>query len=30
MAVWVRHDHRTEFSIMRLFFEESGTGFEDR
>ena len=24
MVVWVRTDHRTEFSAMRLFFGQSG------
>ena len=27
MAVWVRSDHRTDFPAMRLFFEQSRTGF---
>ena len=27
MAVWVKPNHRIEFSAMRLFFGQSGTGF---
>ena len=30
MAVWVRTDHMTEFSAMRLFSDSPGPDFEGR